>query len=125
MTRKSQASGVAACILLLSSVAFAQQDLPGTYTGTFSVQTSRNPRTHGLELQIASVEGEKVAGKLKVIGGDCAGDYAVSGKYSNNQLALLMSEGEKLGCGKVRLALTVKDGKLVGKYGRLDTELSK
>jgi hypothetical protein len=71
------------------------------------------------------VESGNVAGKLKIIGGDCSGDYAVSGKYANNQLALRLSDGEKPGCGKARLALTVKDGKLVGQYGRLDTELSK
>jgi hypothetical protein len=125
MMGNGQAAGFCACILLVSSVAFAQQDLPGTYTGTFSVQTSRQRNTHGLELQIASVESAKVAGKLKIIGGDCAGDYVVSGKYSNNQLALRLSEGEKPGCGKAMLALTARDGKLVGKYGPFDTELSK
>jgi hypothetical protein len=125
MMRNSHAAGLGACILLFSSVAFAQQDLPGTYTGTFSVESSRQRYTNGLELQIASVEIEKVAGKLKVIGGDCAGDYAVSGKYSNSHLVLRLSEAEKLGCSKGRLALTVRDGKLVGKFGPFDTELSK
>jgi hypothetical protein len=125
MTRRTHVSKFGAFLLLFSSILFAQQELLGTYRGTFDVEGSRNRNTHGLELQITSIESGTMTGKLKVMGGNCRGDYSISGKYSSNEFALRTAAGEIKGCGNTRLVLAVRDGKLVGQYGRSATELSK
>jgi len=124
MTR-NQISIIGVCFLLLSSVSFAQQELQGTYTGTFAVEGGKTRKHYGLELQITNIASGSVAGTLKVTGGDCSGDYTVKGKYSDNEFKLHSGPGEKQGCGNTRLMLTVKDGKLVGQYAHFDVELSK
>jgi len=113
------------CFLLFFSLSFAQQDLLGNYSGTFVVEGSRKSTSIGVQMQIASVEGGNVTGGFKLIGGGCAGDYALSGKLSGDQFALRTGPSEKQGCGNVGMKLTAKGGKLTGTYGKYEIELSK
>jgi hypothetical protein len=66
-----------------------------------------------------------VTGSFKQIGGDCAGDYSLSGKFSDNQFALRTGAGGKQGCGNAGVKLATKGGKLVGTYSKYELELSK
>jgi hypothetical protein len=125
MMRIGQVAGIGACILLISSVAFAQQELLGTYNGIFIFYGPLKINSIGLVLQITSVESENMAGKLQVMSGSCSGNYSIGGKYSNSQLTLRTSTGDRLGCGDRELVLTPSGGKLVGKFGPHDIELSK
>ena len=79
----------------------------------------------GVELEIASLDGEKVTGTWRFLKGGCAGDYTFSGSYQGNRLQAKTVEGSKQGCGNYRLAFALDGGKLVGKFGGRELVLAK
>ena len=111
--------------VLVSVVAgvYAQDALPGRYTGTYAFLGGSKENTVRLTLVIASVEGGIVKGTATNEGSTgrknpCGGDYPMEGKYEGNKLQLKSTEkGGRVGDCGLSLNLTVEGNKLVGTTG--------
>ena len=129
MKKRRCALVIATVLLLPTTIAQAQQELIGTYKGSYQTDTlgtkGRGVVTIGLNLEIVSLDDGKVAAKFTQLAGNCRGSYAANGSYKDNVFNLLLAQGELPGCGNFRSVLKVEGGKLVGKYGKQDVEMSK
>lgn len=126
MTMRRQILGMGIAFLLCFPFSYADQGLVGTYKGSFTVKTmgGRGDATHPLILSITGAENGKLAGKLEQ-GGNCRGEYPIEGTYQGNRLEITTGEGAIRGCGKAKLVLNAETNKLVGRFGKLDVELSR
>lgn len=112
-------------LLSCSTLLYAQQGLLGTYTGAFRERGGEIPRRVSAILEITSAENGKLAGKFKLSGGSCGGDYVIDGAYQDSKLEMRTSEGALRGCGKDTLVLVPQDNKLVGTIGAESIELQR
>lgn len=79
----------------IGSPGYAQSEdsLIGTYGGGFTIDRGPKPFEAGMELVLTSVERGAVIGNAKILAGQCAGAYAMQGKYENNNLIMKGSGG--------------------------------
>ena len=115
------ATGVA--LFAAADVVYGQQDLTGKYSGSYETE-SKSPGARGgssiiigVELEIASLDGDKVTGTWRFLKGFCTGVYTFSGSYQGNRLQAKTVEGPKQGCGNYQLSFALDGGKWVGKFG--------
>ena len=123
------ASIVGIAVLLSAGSAYAQDELMGKYSGTYS----RGRSTSGLELEITSVSKGVVKGNLSRIahrggqgGSNCTGTSTVEGALKGDTLRLRAAQ--KTGASEdctANLQVKVEGNKLVGKFNGMDTQLSK
>jgi hypothetical protein len=126
MVARNQTVAVSIAVLVFCASSYAQQELIGTYQGSYKFPLQRHkPQTDMVTLEITSVDNGTVAGKLKAEGQDCPGDYSISGKYENGKFQLQRSAGIIHGCGNDELVLNAGGGKLVGRIGTYHIEVSK
>ena len=130
MTANSNVLVIGALLLSCSSISQAQQDLAGTYSGSFEFECrGRCPRgptlTVHVKLELASIDAGKATGTWLVIDGHCKGAYAVAGTLKDSNLVLKVDEGALKDCGGGTLRLAAEGGKLKGKLGKRELELSK
>jgi hypothetical protein len=118
--------------LVFSALAFAQHALVGTYSGSFFFENfaSSVNRPVGLKLEILTVEGDIVKGKVWRGGAGpaapCAGDYPVEGNLKGDTLVLRGTQMSGLAkdCG-MALRLKVDGNRLVGTMNKLEAQLSR
>lgn len=123
------ALGVALLILLLAGrTAEAEEDLKGSYQGRYegnvNPQTGRTLFVH-VTLVVVSVDSGKAHGTLSIQNGICQGEYAAEGTIQDNRLELETAKGSVLGCGSSKVRLSSGPGRLSGKFGANDIEMSK
>ena len=113
-------------ILLATGVAFGQQTPVGKWSGIYTYETRRGaPASVGIQLTIASAEGENVAGTWTLNRGNCQGDYPLAGTFKDNKLRIKTEAGSKPGCGPYGPTFTLDGDKLVGKFGKQELTLTK
>lgn len=89
-----------ACFIVLvmfaSSAVLAQGTLtPGKYTGNLEfVSATGKPRTDGIEIVIATVEGGSVAGTWRRMSGFCGGEFPVVGELEGDNLRIHTRKGD-------------------------------
>jgi hypothetical protein len=103
----------------------AQETLAGKYSGTYTTTGKGAERKWGLELNITSVENEKVKATLLRHGAECKGDFELEGTIKENQLVLRSNKGGRAGDCTSNLQLTVDGNKLAGKISNYAAQLSK
>lgn len=111
--------------MLFLASAHAQELKAGSYSGTYTVSTTRGPRNTGITLDITSVDNGKLKGTAVRMGRHCRGEYQVEGVYEGNNIQLSSKKGGPAGDCSVNLTLTVEGDKLTGKMGSLPVVLSK
>jgi hypothetical protein len=100
----------------------AQDLLLGRYTGGFTVSKGPKSIQVGMELVLTTEEQGAVKGTAKLLAGQCAGSYAMEGKFDNNKLDMKGSGGP---C-PFGFSATKQGNKLVGATGAgAPLELSK
>jgi hypothetical protein len=119
----------AGAALLAATFAFAQDSsLPGKYSGNY---TSGGGTSVRIVLDIKSVENGAVKGTAERFsttrrGGQCSGEYPVEGTLKDNTLSVRsLEQGGPSGDCAFRYTAAVQGGKLVGKLGQNDLELTK
>ena len=115
-------------LLLAGTAAHAQEDLKGSYQGRY--EGNANPQTGrtlfvSVKLVIANVDSGKVSGTLTLLNGSCQGEYATEGTAQDGQLELVTAKGAVLGCGNSKVHLTSGPGKLSGKFGVTELEMTR
>lgn len=103
----------------------AQETLAGKYSGNYTTTGKGIERQWSLELNITSVENEKVKAALVRNGQECKGDFELEGTIKGNQLVLRSNKGGRAGDCTSNLQLTVDGNKLVGKISTYAAQLSK
>lgn len=122
---KSICLGAACCVFSLA--ALAQENLVGSWSGSYRFQSNVRDTSLGVELEVTSVEGNVVKGKFKNLsGGACAGEYPMAGKLNGNELGMASTEtgGAQKDC-KMAFRVTVDGNKMTGKMGRWDLQMNK
>lgn len=84
--------GVIACFAVCG-IGIAQDELTGTYTGSFTATRGPKPIDVRVALVITSVTEGIVRANARLLDGQCAGAYAMEGNYQGNRLKLRAVEG--------------------------------
>ena len=122
---RNRISGIGIALLLAcSSLSYAQQEIVGTYAGSYSV-SSGHPERYSATLTITGVVNGKVAGKFHIDASTCGGDYPIDGAYQDGKLDLRTGEGSMRGCGQDAVKLVLQGNRLVGTIGGFNASLGK
>jgi hypothetical protein len=118
---------VSAAMFATSIPAHAQGSLVGDWSGSYKYRgaTSRDVNI-GIELKIASVEGNVVTGSAKTSGGSCTGEYQMRGKLDGNNLGMISTNtAGAAGDCKFGFRATVDGNSIKGTVGNSDMTLTK
>ena len=118
-------SGIGFVLLSCSSLAYAQQEIVGTYSGSYSVSGVNHPMRYTGTLTIAGVENGKVAGKFNIDANVCSGDYPIQGTYQDGKLELRTGDGSMRGCGQDAINMILQGDRVVGTIGGFNASLGK
>jgi len=113
----------ATALFAACQLAHAQEDLAGSYNGSYLTKTGRIQQI-AVALEITTIEGGKVTGKYTQSAGQCRGEFALGGTYAGGELNMLASGGTAA-CPTRRISLKPDGGKLIGKIGDTEITLSK
>ena len=122
------ASGLA--LSMFAASLHAQENLAGTYPGTFRLQTNQGVFPIEITLLITDasegkLRGKAIRGSRGGVGQSCSGEYKVEGTYKDNKIDLKAEPGGRAGDCPMRLRLVKEGNHLTGKMGRLDVEFWK
>ena len=121
----SRISRLGLAVLACSSLAYAQQDIAGRYSGSYSVSGLNHPMRYTGTLTITGVENGKVAGKFNIDANVCSGDYPIQGTYQDGKLELRTGDGSMRGCGQDAIEMVLQGNRLVGKIGGFNASLDR
>lgn len=119
----------AACALLATALpAWSQENnLVGNWSGSY-LYTGATTRTVdiGIELKVDKLEGAVVTGSARTIGGNCAGEYQMRGKFDGQNLGMI-STNSAGAAGDCKFGFRAKlDGdRMIGTVGTYEMRLSK
>jgi hypothetical protein len=116
--------GVCMCGVF-SALAYAQQEMVGTFDGSYFVSGANHPMRYSVTLTITGVEDGKVAGKFNIDASVCSGDYPIQGTYQDNKLNLRTGDGSMRGCGQDAIEMVLKGNQLVGKIAGFNAILGR
>ena len=126
MSMRNQAAATGIALMLCPPLSMAQGSLAGTYSGAIEMMLSATKTTTvPVKLNVTVAENGRLGGKLVLTRGGCKGEYPLDGNYDNPKVEFKVGEGPGKGCGYNTMNLTAQEGKLVGKWGPLEMNLSK
>ena len=126
MSMRNRLAGVGIAGLLCCPLSFAQESLLGTYSGSIEIMPQSGRSFNApLKLVITGAENGKLSGKFWQGAGGCNGDFPFGGTYEGTALVVKLDESVKQGCGTNPMNLNLQGGKLVGKWGIYELNLSK
>jgi hypothetical protein len=119
---------VSACVAMtcITTTAFAQASIAGTYNGDYEVYGSGGQRRFGITLVINSVEDGKVKGSATLHQGSCRGEYPVEGTVKDDVIGVRSTaKGGTAGDCSFGFKGKVDGNRLVGNMGKYDVVFRK